>query len=321
MSPDPLKAAEGVEEPREIRLRHGQLQFLIREILKRKRVPPELASHTADAMVAANLAGEDAQGVATLPALVDGLSTRQIKRQPMMRLAGSSGGTAVLDGDHGPGPAVARRGMVEAISAANRHGVGAVAARRTGPPGYAAHFAAMALSHQMAGVALATARTPALRGEEDPPPAHPVALGIAVPTAETAPPMILNVTFPEQGGAAGADLALALESLLLLSGCALAPDLHAQARPEPLHAGGGQLFLAFRIRAFAPWAGFRNQMVERLKHLRRARIGYPGQTAESIEEQRRILGIPLDPPTAAELGRLAAAAALHDTWLRLTRPS
>ena len=49
-----------------MRVRHGQLHFFVREVLKRVRLTPELASQTADAMVAANLAGDDADGVAWL---------------------------------------------------------------------------------------------------------------------------------------------------------------------------------------------------------------------------------------------------------------
>ena len=72
-----------------------------------------------------------------------------------MKLVASSGGTAVLDGDNGPGPAVGRRAMTEAIGGANRHGVGSTAVRRGNRLGSAGHAAALALPHQMAGIAIA----------------------------------------------------------------------------------------------------------------------------------------------------------------------
>ena len=303
---------------RELRVRHGRLHFFVRETLKRVLVPPEAASHTADALVYANLTGEDENGVERLPAMVTALSTRQLNPQPRMRVASSSGGTLVLDGDNGPGPAVARRAMAEAITAASRHGVGAAAVRRSSFPGSPAHLASLTLSHQMAGVAL-TAVPPPPGDENESAAFHPIAVGIAVPTAETAPPAVLSLTLAGPGGETGTDLALALESLVLLGGGALAPELAGPARPEPTHRGTGHLFLAFRVRAFAPWAGFRNRMVERLTRLRRARVPYPGQQAAAVEEERRMFGIPLDPATAHALRQLARQLGLGDLWETLER--
>ncbi len=293
-----------------LRVRHGQLHFFVREALKRVRLAPELASQTADAMVAANLAGEDADGVVWLPDLARKLSTRHVNTAPEMKLVASSGGTAVLDGDNGPGPAVAQRAMTEAIGGANRHGVGSTAVRRGNRLGSAGRAAALALPHQMAGIAIAG--DPGLPEPGASPAAtHPVALGIAVPTAETADPLVLNLRFPDGGDR---DLALALEFLVSLGGAALPAEFTAEPRPEPVHGGTGQLFLAFRVRAFAPWAGFRNRMVERLSQLRRARISYPGQEAAAVEEQRRTRGILLDLKTTDSLRQLAYQLGMNDIW-------
>lgn len=295
------------------RVRHGQLHFFVRETLKRLRVAPELASQTADAMVAANLAGDDADGVVWLPELARKLSTRHVNTAPELKLVASSGGTAVLDGDNGPGPAVAHRAMTEAIGGANRHGVGSTAVRRGNRLGSAGHFASLALPHQMAGIAIAGDPSPPESGAS-PAATHPVAFGIAVPTAETAAPLVLNLHFQEGGAERELALALALEFLVSLGGAALPAEFIAEPRPEPVHGGTGQLFLAFRVRAFAPWAGFRNRMVERLSHLRRARIDYPGQEAAAIEEQRRTRGIVLEVKTAESLQRLAYQLGMNEIW-------
>ena len=293
-----------------LRVRHGQLHFFVREALKRVRLAPELASQTADAMVAANLAGEDADGVAWLPDLARKLSTRHVNTAPEMKLVASSGGTAVLDGDNGPGPAVAHRAMTVAISGANRHGVGSTAVRRGNRLGSAGRAAALALPHQMAGIAIAGDPASPEPGAS-PAATHPVALGIAVPTAETADPLVLNLRFPDGGDR---DLALALEFLVSLGGAALPAEFTAEPRPEPVHGGTGQLFLAFRVRAFAPWAGFRNRMVERLSQLRRARINYPGQEAAAVEEQRRTRGILLDLKTTDSLRQFAYQLGMNEIW-------
>ena len=297
-----------------VRVRHGRLHFFVRETLKRRRLPGELASRVADALVGANLAGEDGDGVAWLPDLATGLATRQVNPGPAMKIVSASGGVAVLDGDNGPGPAVAHRAMTEAISGANRHGVGGTAVRRSNRPGMASHFAAMALRHQMAGVALTGARTPSEGAHGR------VALGIAVPMAETVGPLVLNLELGETEGERDLALLLALESLVLLGGGALAPELAVGDRPDPTHRGTGHLFLAFRVRAFAPWAGFRNRMVERLDHLRRARVRYPGQDAAEVEEERRARGIPLAEETARSLARLAYGLGMNAVWDELAQP-
>ncbi len=296
-----------------LRVRHGQLHFFIRETLKRVRLAPELASHTADAMVGANLMGEDQDGVEWLPGLVTGLSTRHVNPAPDMQVVSSSGGTAVLDGDNGPGPAIGWRAMIEAISGANRHGIGSTAVRRSNRMGSPGYFAAIALSHQMAGIAMAS--EPVRPGDgERLPASDPVKLGIAVPTAETAAPMVLSLNLPSEGDERAVALGLALEFLMTLGGAALPEELAAEPHPDPTHRGTGHFFLAFRIRAFAPWAGFRNRMVERLAPLRRARIDYPGQEAAAVEEQHRTRGIPLERKTADSLQQMAYQLGMNDIW-------
>ena len=371
---DPERAADRAPgaparaEP--LRVRYGRLHAFARQALVRARLRPELASQTADALVGANLSGWDDDGVRRLPEIVEGLSTRHLKADPRFREVASSGGVVVLDGDGGPGPAVAHRAMTEAITAANRHGVGAAAVRGSNRFGAPGHFARLALAHQMVGVALSNgpaapvgALAGSLRGSatgagsEEPPSTYPAALGIAVPTVETSAPLVLNLRLgtesgagagsgegsagsreagaasgaanpvPASGGADGAaasafarevELALALEAVVALAGAALPAELVREARPDPVHRGVGHLFLAFRVRAFAPWAGFRNRMVERLADLRRRRLDYPGQMAAALEEERRTRGIPLDRETAAALRRLSFHLELGSTWEQIS---
>lgn len=340
---------------RTVRVRYGRLHAFVRQALVRARLRPELASQTADALVGANLSGWDEDGVARLPEIVEGLSTRHLRADPEFRIAASSGGVVVLDGGGGPGPAVAHRAMTEAITAANRHGVGAAAVRGSNRFGAPGHFARLALAHQMVGVALSNgpAAPPgagSLRGtgsrSPQPPTGYPAALGIAVPTVETSAPLVLNRWLgadpPASGGGAaegasateGAaagpgraapppdasdlELALALEAIVALAGAALPGELVTGDRPDPLHRGTGHLFLAFRVRAFAPWAGFRNRMVERLTDLRRRRLDYPGQAAAAHEEERRTRGVPLDRPTAEALRRLSSHLDLDPPWKKVT---
>ncbi len=286
------------------RARHGRLQFLARECLKRVRVPPEFASRVADAMIGANLMGIDRDGVAWLPDLVDAIATRHVRAAPRIEEVSSSGSTLVLDGDNGPGPVAAHRGMQEAISGANRQGVGAAAVRGGNRFGAPAHFARLALPHQMAGVMIESG-APTESG------AAAVRLGIAIPTEEMRAPVVLDRDLAGEDSDMG--LALALEALAGLAGAAL-PDELTSPRPDPVHRGQAGLFLAFRIRAFAPWAGFRNRMAARLGALRRAHAGYPGQDEWAVEEERRTHGIPVREEVAASLERLASRLEVRPIW-------
>ncbi len=291
-----------------LRARYGRLHFFVRECLKRMRLAPEFASRTADAMVDANLMGFDPDGVAWLPELVDDLSTRHVNARPRVEEVSASGSTVVLDGDHGPGPVAAHRAMQEAIGGANRQGVGAAALRGGTRFGAPAHFARLALSHQMAGVAIESG-APSESGPAT------IRFGIAAPTEETQAPTILNRTLPDGGGDPG--LAFALEALVGLAGAALPHELEA-ARPDPVHKGRGGLFLAFRVRAFAPWAGFRNRMAARLNTLRHAGADHPGTDEFAVEEERRTHGIPIPEDVAADLGRLAARLDIRKIWAELS---
>lgn len=300
-----------------LRVRHGQLHFFVRETLKRVRLVPEFASRTADAMVGANLAGEDQDGVAWLPDLVTDLSTRHVNPAPDMQLVSESGGAGVLDGDNGPGPAVAQRAMLEAIGGANRHGVGSIAVRRSNRLGSAGRAAALALTHQMVGIAIANDpknRTGSTETKPTDPSNDPVVFGIALPTVETEPPLVLNLRLQDKADISDLPLSLALEFLLTLGGAALPTELAADPHPDPTHRGTAHLFLAFRIRAFAPWADFRNHMVERLNHLRRGRLSYPGQEAGAIEEERRTRGILLSLKTTDALRQMAYQLGMNDIW-------
>ncbi len=286
------------------RARHGRLHFFARECLKRVLMPPEYASRVADAMIGANLMGLDRDGVAWLPELVDAVATRHIRAAPRIEEVAASGSTVVLDGDNGPGPVAAHRGMLEAIAGANREGVGAAAVRGGNRFGAPACFARIALAHQMAGVAVGSG---ASGGEA----VAAVRLGIAVPTEEMHAPVILDRDLSGEDGDPG--LALALEALAGLAGAALPEEL-ASPRPEPVHRGEAGFFLAFRVRAFAPWADFRNRMAARLLTLRRAGTSYPGQDEWAVEEERRTHGVPVPEEVAAPLERLGSRLELHDVW-------
>lgn len=179
--------------PERLFLRHGRLHFFVREALKRLRLPGPHASRIGDALVAADLAGVEGEGVRRLPFFASRISAGLIQSRAEIRLVEENQATALIDGDNGMGHVVASRGMELAVELAKRHGVGAVAARNSNDFGMAGFYARMALHEQMIGLACSNA-TPAMLPTYGTRPmlgANPLA--IAIPAAESAAPFVLDM--------------------------------------------------------------------------------------------------------------------------------
>jgi LDH2 family malate/lactate/ureidoglycolate dehydrogenase len=175
-------------------VRPGRLHYFVRETFKRFRVPAKEASKVADMVVAADLAGVESEGVARLAFHAERLSTGLVNPTPEIRIVHQTPGMATMDGGNGLGPVVAVAAMDLAISKAKRHGVAAVAVRRSNDFGTAGYYARMALPEQMIGLAMSnsapivvpTHGTRSILGT------NPFA--IAIPTAEGTSPFVLDMS-------------------------------------------------------------------------------------------------------------------------------
>jgi LDH2 family malate/lactate/ureidoglycolate dehydrogenase len=173
-------------------VRHGRLHYFVREALKRLRVPATHASKIGDALIAADLAGVDGEGVSRLPLFATRIRTGLINPNPSMKIAHQEEATATIDGDNGMGHVVGMRSMELAMELAKQFGVSAVAARNSNDFGMAGYYARMALEEQMIGIAMSNA-TPAMIPTYGKTPmlgANPLA--IAIPAAEDAAPFVLD---------------------------------------------------------------------------------------------------------------------------------
>lgn len=174
-------------------VRHGRLHYFVREVLKRLRVPATHASRIGDALIAADLAGVDGEGVSRLPFFATRIRSALVNPNPSIRVAHEQEATATIDGDNGMGHVVAMRGMELALELAKRFGVSAVAVRNSNDFGMAGYYARLALEEQMLGIAMSNA-TPAMVPPYGKTPmlgANPLA--IAIPTAEDQPPFVLDI--------------------------------------------------------------------------------------------------------------------------------
>jgi LDH2 family malate/lactate/ureidoglycolate dehydrogenase len=131
----------------------AELQAFVISIFMAAGLSENDARTMAGSLVEADLRGTHSHGVIRLPFLVDRLLQGGAKRQPNIRIEKDALGTAVLDGDQALGAITATRAMDLAVEKAKTQGIGFVTARNSDFIGTCAHYAMMALPHDMIGIA------------------------------------------------------------------------------------------------------------------------------------------------------------------------
>jgi len=174
-------------------VRHGRLHYFVRETLKRLRLPATDASRIGDALVAADLAGVEGEGVRRLPWFASRISTGLINRKPDVRVIHEDEATATVDGDNGMGHVVAVRSMELALSLAETFGVSAVTANNSNDFGMAGYYARLALEEQMIGIVVSNAAPAMLPPYGKKPMLGANPLAIAIPGEEDAAPFVLDM--------------------------------------------------------------------------------------------------------------------------------
>ena len=107
----------------------------------------------ADSLVMSDLRGTHSHGIVRLPFLIDRLRKGGANATPDIRVLRDAPATALLDGDRALGAITAARAMDLAVTKARSQGIGFVAATNSDFIGACAHFAMMALPHEMIGIA------------------------------------------------------------------------------------------------------------------------------------------------------------------------
>lgn len=207
-------------------VRHGRLHYFAREVLKRLRLPGPHASKVGDALVAADLAGVEGEGIRRLPFFASRIGAGLVNPQPKIhQIVEEDRAVALVEGDNGMGHIVAARSMELAISLASKYGVSAVAARQSNDFGMAGYYARMALSEQMIGAALSNAAPAMIPTYGVKPMLGSNPLAIAIPGAEDDAPFVLDMATTATSRAELEDA--------LRRGEKLAPGLALDAKGEP----------------------------------------------------------------------------------------
>lgn len=133
------------------------LHRFVVDCLRELDVPDEDAAMAADALIDADVTGVDSHGVARFaahPGYVKGLSEGLVKPRPNIRVVAEQPATALVDGDGGLGVVIGGRAMRVAIEKARSTGAGVVSVTSSHHYGIAAHYARMALPHDMIGISM-----------------------------------------------------------------------------------------------------------------------------------------------------------------------
>ncbi|HZP86370.1 MAG TPA: Ldh family oxidoreductase, partial [Burkholderiales bacterium] len=136
-----------------VRVPEPQLRAFLQAVFDAAGLSAADGRIVVDSLVCSDLRGTHSHGVIRAPFLVDRLLQGGAKREPNVTVVEQAPATAVLDGDRALGAITAARAMDLAISKASQQGVGMVCARNSDFVGTCAHYAMMALPHDMIGMA------------------------------------------------------------------------------------------------------------------------------------------------------------------------
>lgn len=134
-------------------LRSEEALQLAADILDAADSPPEESRYVAEVLVRANLAGHDSHGIVRLPQYVDAIRARTLRPGAPITVERETRATAILNGNRGWGPSVARRAMQLAIEKARAVGTGSVAVRGGQHVGRVGEYPTMAAAEGLIGMA------------------------------------------------------------------------------------------------------------------------------------------------------------------------
>ena len=108
----------------------GDLRALAETIFRKRGVPKKDAVLVADILIEANLRGHDSHGVIRIPNWIKGLDCGALKSVCQPSIVRDKGATALIHGDYGLGPVVAKKATDLVLQRAKNFGVGVVSVRK-----------------------------------------------------------------------------------------------------------------------------------------------------------------------------------------------
>lgn len=315
----------------------GDLERFAASVLREIGTADDDAAFMAGVIVASDLSGHESHGLRRLPEYVrrwrEGAAVPSAR--PVVEV--DHGSVVRLDGRHGFGHVVVRDATDLAVERAGRHGIAAVAVRRSEAAGRFADFCERAAG---LGVAILFFANDSGGGQDVAPPGatqrrlstNPLAVGIP---RETSPHLVLDMStsvvasgrvaetrdrgepLPAEwvtvddalrplGGVKGFGLALVVEAL------AGALTEAGTVRAEPEHEDQGVLVLALDVTRLRPLQEFTADVEGFIGYVRdvplepgAAPVRMPGESGAATARDRGERGVPVQPHTWARLIDLA----------------
>lgn len=121
-------------------------------------VPRADARWTMDVLLKADLQGKSTHGISRLPAYVDAVRRNKINSKPKMEIQSTTSVTAMVNGDNGLGPVVAKAALDEAVNRGKQHGLSAVSVRASNHAGALGIYVQRAADEGLIGFAFTNAQ-------------------------------------------------------------------------------------------------------------------------------------------------------------------
>lgn len=131
----------------------GHLRTLVTAAFRKHGVPDQDAGLVADILIEANLRGHDSHGVLRVPPWIKGISAKAIKAVCNPKVVRNKGATAMILGDSGLGPVVAKKATALVLRKAKEFGIGLVSVRKASHIGILQYYSQWLAEKGVIGVA------------------------------------------------------------------------------------------------------------------------------------------------------------------------
>lgn len=189
-----------VPEEIAVRVQQEDMRATVEAIFQTMGMPQADAQQAADVLMYADLRGIDSHGVSNMMRIyVAWFREGRINPTPHPKITHEAPAVATLDSDRGHGLVIGPQAMNMAIDRANNYGIGAITVTNGAHFGAAAYHAAMALDHDMIGLAMTTGGMALIPVHGAKPMVGLNPLGVAAP-ADNEPPFIFDAAMSSVAG-------------------------------------------------------------------------------------------------------------------------
>jgi L-2-hydroxycarboxylate dehydrogenase (NAD+) len=135
-------------------LKPENLRSLAEQVFESRGVPKADAATVADILIEANLRGHDSHGVIRIPKWVVGLDCGALKAECNPIVIRDKGSTAMMHGDRGLGPVVARQATSLVLQKAKEFGIGLVSVRKASHVGILQYYSEWLAENGVIGIVM-----------------------------------------------------------------------------------------------------------------------------------------------------------------------